>query len=62
MSEEHAKSLPSGKAKKKYVYLDKYELNKHITEQRLDHLENMNMMHWALEILTAIAILFVIIK
>lgn len=61
MSEEHTKSLPS-KAKKKYVYLDKYELNKHITENRLEHLEKMNILHWAVEILTVIGILFVIFK
>jgi hypothetical protein len=62
MSEEKVKSLQSGKAKKKYVYLDKYELHKDITEQRLEHLESMNMLHWAVHILTVVGVLFVIFK
>lgn len=60
MSEEKEKSLPlsSVKKKKKYVYLDRYEQYITITETRLEHLENMNLLHWAVKILIIIGLVF----
>lgn len=56
MTEEKEKPLGVVKKKKKYVYLDRYEQNSDIINTRLEHLENMNMVHWAFKILIIVAL------
>lgn len=58
---EEREQLPStsgNKKKRKYVYLDRYEQYTNITESRLEHLENMNMLHWAIKLLIIVALVF----
>lgn len=50
------------KKKKKYVYLEKFQTYTHITEQRLGHLENMNLIHWGIEILMCIGLICAIVS
>ncbi len=60
MSEERETltSVAGNRKKKKYVYLEKYEQYTTITNTRLEHLENMNMLHWAFKILIIVALVF----
>lgn len=60
MSEERETLNTAGgnRKKKKYVYLEKYEQYTAITNTRLEHLENMNMLHWAVKILIIVALVF----
>ena len=58
MSEERETltSVAGNRKKKKYVYLEKYEQYTAITNTRLEHLENMNMLQWAVKILIIVAL------
>lgn len=60
MSEEREQltSIAGNKKKRKFVYLERYEQYTSITESRLDHLESMNLLHWAVKILIIIGIVF----
>ncbi len=54
--QEEKERAPKSAKKKKYVYLERYEQNASITEARLDHLESMNMLHWAVEIIIIVGL------
>ena len=60
MSEERETltSVAGNRKKKKYVYLEKYEQYTTITNTRLEHLETMNILHWAFKILIIVALVF----